>query len=69
MNDMLSACKTMAEVLWQQHSGAPATAESDVLASIADRFIEFKRHLGHRYDAPAGIIRRFLGFLESRGIR
>jgi len=69
MTDTLAACKAMAEVIWQQHAGAPVTAESDDLAAVAERFIEFKRHLGHRYASQALHIRQFVGFLHSRGIR
>jgi len=69
MTDTLAACKAMAEVIWQQHAGAPPTAESDDLAAVAERFIEFKRHLGHRYASQSLHIRQFVGFLHSRGIR
>ncbi len=60
--------REIAEGMWLYHAGPPAIPVLDDLDALADRFIQLKRHLGHRYNATAEIIRHLLGFLRGRGL-
>lgn len=67
-DDATRSPREIAEGVWLYHAGPPAIPEIDDLGALAERFIQLKRHLGHRYDVTAGIIRQLLGFLRGRDI-
>lgn len=60
--------REIAEGLWLYHAGPASVPELDDLDALAARFIQLKRHLGHRYTVTAEIIRQVLGFLRGHRI-
>jgi integrase len=61
----------IAEILKQFYAvppSQPSRGRGD-LEGLADRFVELKRMLGHKYDWSAVRIHRFLTFLRERGVR
>lgn len=70
MNPVMPTPVEVAERLWQFYAGPPPGAgTSEDLSVLAERFIELKQHLGHRYHRDGGHVRDFLQFQRSRGVR
>jgi site-specific recombinase XerD len=55
------------DAVWRYFAPTEAPA-TDELEALADRFVELKRHLGHKYDTSRVVLRRFLRFLEEHGV-
>ncbi len=58
------------QALVRFHADVAATRPgSQELAALAARFIDLKRHLGHRYQREERVLREFVVFAAARGIR
>jgi integrase len=69
MSDKTLSPVEVAESIWGYYAGPPPAAPNpDDMEALAKQFVELKQHLGHRYHLNGDYLRRWIRFMQDRGI-